>query len=267
MATKSASGSTVSQLLTTANEEGNLSPEALQAINVEDIGLKIQEAMGVPVDQVKSAEVVLLNLLIDDSGSIRFGSNADLVREGVNSILDALLESKQKNDILVHIRFLNGTVLCPWVFLAQAPKLTPQNYDPMGGTPLFDESAVSLATVVAKTQEFEDNGVHARSVTCIITDGNDEGSSSMTAAKVKSVTQSLLKNENHIVAAMGIDDKSTDYRQVFGDMGVDDRWILVPGNSKSEIRKAFRAVSQTMVKVSQSAKQFSQTANGGFTSP
>jgi len=164
----------------------------------------------------------------------------------VNLILDALSETKQNSDILVHIRYLNGTVICPWSFLKDAPKLTPQNYDPSGGTPLYDESGVSLGAVIAKTQEFSDNGVHVRSISCIVTDGADAGSRLLTAAKVKPIVLDMLKGENHIVAGMGISDGITDFKQVFRDMGLDDKWILTPSNDKHDIRAKFQTVSQTV---------------------
>jgi hypothetical protein len=70
--------------------------------------------------------------------------------------------------------------------------------------------------------------------------------------------------ENHIIAAMGIDDGRTDFRQVFQDMGIRDEWILTPGNSQKDIRNAFQVFSQSAVRASQSAGSFSQTSLGGF---
>jgi hypothetical protein len=39
-----------------------------------------------------------------------------------------------------------------------------KNYRAIGGTPLYDESVILLGTVLTKIQEFEDNGVPARSI-------------------------------------------------------------------------------------------------------
>jgi hypothetical protein len=74
----------------------------------------------------------------------------------------------------------------------------------------------------------------------------------------------MLRSETHIVAAMGIDDGSTDFRQVFREMGLRDEWILTPGNSHKDICKAFQIFSQSAVRVSQSAAHFSQASGGGF---
>lgn len=247
-------------LFAAAHADGELSAASLQALNVPDIGARIQAGLGVDVDAVEASEVTLVTMLIDDSGSIRFGSNADLVREGHNTVLDALGESKQKEGILVHTRYLNGTILFPYCPLDGAEKMTPSNYDPNGGTPLYEETVATLGTVVAKAKRFSDNGVPARSITLIVSDGADSTCGS--PKKAKALVTDLLKGEQNIVAAMGIDDGgSTDFRAVFASMGIPDEWILTPGNTKGEIRKAFRLFSQSAVRVSQGA------AVGGFGTP
>jgi hypothetical protein len=255
----------VSQLFQNAMAEGNLSAATAQAINIVDLGEQIQAGLGISVNDVKASEVVLVTQEPDDSGSIRFAGNAQLVRDGHNLVLDALGGSKQKDGILAHCRYLNGEVLYPYVQLAQAVRMDANNYNPNQGTPLYDQTAVLLATVLAKYQEFEDSGVACRTVTLIITDGADEHSHKQTASTVKRLVDDLLITENHIIAAMGIDDGGrTNFRQVFEEMGIRPEWILTPGNTPSEIRKAFQVFSQSAVRASQGAGSFSQTAMGGF---
>src|SRR5690606_36401895 len=72
-----------------------------------------------------------------------------------------------------------------------------------------------------------------------------------TAATVRALVRDLFAQENHVVAAMGISDGATDFRAVFREMGIPDRWILTPGNSASEIRKAFQVFSRSAVAASQ----------------
>ena len=102
-----------------------------------------------------------------------------------------------------------------------------------------------------------------RTITLIITDGGDAGSQRFKPHHVKSLVDDMLASEGHIVAAMGIADGSTDFRQVFRDMGIPDEWILTPANSSREIRKAFQVFSQSAVKASQGGS-FSKTGLGGF---
>jgi hypothetical protein len=252
----------INNLFQSAHEDGLLSTASLQALDVNDIGAQIQAGLGIQVDDVMSSEVVLVTIMPDDSGSIRFSGNAQAVRGGHNAVLDALTQSKQKDNILIHNRYLNGLVLYPYCPIDQGIRMTPQNYDPNEGTPLYDQTLVLLGTVLAKTQEFADNGVPVRTVTLIITDGADAHSMRADAKSVASVIGDMLRSENHIIAGMGIDDGYTDFRQVFKEMGIRDEWILTPGNSDSEIRKAFQIFSQSAVRVSQAAGNINSV--GGF---
>ena len=95
--------------------------------------------------------------------------------------------------------------------------------------------------MLAKTLEFARNGTPVNTVTLIVTDGNDEGSGS-TARQVYPIVSDMLAQECHIVAGMGIDDGSTDFRRVFREMGIPDSWILTPRNDPKEIRRAFQIV-------------------------
>lgn len=272
----------VNQLFQNACADGSLSPKTFQMLSNIDIGSQIQAGLGVSVDDVHSSEVVLVTMMVDDSGSIRFSGNAQTVRDGHNSVLDALLASKQSGNILAHTCYLNGFVLYPYLPLGiiddrerqktgkikyiqnqQIVRMNKQNYDPNEGTPLYDESVILLGRVFAKYQEFADNGVMARTVTLIITDGGDQHSTRAKASNVKLLVDDLV-GENHIVAAMGIKDGSTDFRKAFKQMGIRDEWVLTPGNSGSEIRKAFQIFSQSALRASQCTASFSQVAGNGF---
>lgn len=241
------------------------SATAAMQLTADTLGPAIQEGLGdIDLDDIMTAEVVLVTVLIDDSTSIRFGSNAQAVRDGHNLILDALNGSKQSASVLVNCRYLNGEVLYPYVALENAIRMDASNYNPSGGTPLYDQIAVTLTGVAAKMAEFEQGGVAARAVTIVVTDGADMHSVQHTARTVKHMVSGLLMSEQVIVAGVGIDDGYTDFQAVFGEMGLLSEWILTPNNSPSEIRRAFQTVSQSAVRASQTAGSFSQVAMGGF---
>jgi hypothetical protein len=264
MTNTNGSSNDVRRLFEAAEEEGALSPEALAALAAMDIGAQIQAGLGVGVDDVSASEVVLVTIMPDDSASIRFAGNADAVREGHNVAVEALAASKQKDSILAHTRYLNGFVLYPYRPVALAEKMSKKNYDPGLGTPLYDQTVVLLGTVIAKSQEFAQSGVPVRSVTLIITDGADAGSCKAKASDVRAIVRDMLASEQHIVTAMGIDDGQTPFRDVFREMGIEDRWILTPRRDAGEIRRAFRMFSQSAMRASQHAGAFSRAAAGGF---
>lgn len=257
-------GVSIKKLFQDAEDEGKLSPASLQVLNVVDLGAQIQAGLGASVDDVQSSEVVLVTIMPDDSGSIAYGNNAGAVRDGHNLVLSALVDSKQRDSILAHNRYLNGQVLYPYCPVVKATKMDASNYDPNLGTPLYDQTVLLLGTVIAKAQEFANNGVPARTVTLIITDGADAGSTWASAKDVKNLVRDMIQSECHIVAAMGIDDGATKFRDVFRSMGIEDRWILTPGKDAADIRKAFLLFSQSAVRASQGGATFSRAAAGGF---
>lgn len=250
-------------LFRSAHAEGAISPASLQTLTGHNLGAKIQAGLGISVDDVHASEVLLVTVMPDDSGSIRFAGAAQSVRDGHNLVLRALRESKQGDGILAHTRYLGGKVLFPYRPIEDALEMTTGNYDPMSGTPLYDQAVVLLGAVLAKTQDFADNGVVARSVTLLITDGADEHSQTARAADVRKLVEDMQRSECHIVAAMGIDNGATDFRKVFAEMGIEDRWMLTPKATPAAIREAFQVFSQSAVRASQAAS-FSQGALGGF---
>ncbi len=244
----------IKKLLEDAHDTGALSAKSLAALDVVDVGAQIQAGLGVTIDDVAASEVVLLTMMPDDSQSIAAAGNIDAVKDGHNFVLEAVERSKQSGEVLAHTRYLNGHVLFPYTTLGNAMPMTPANYDPRLGTPLYDQTTVLLGTVIAKAQELAQAGIAVRTVTLIITDGGDYGSTRCKPADVAAIVADMLAQENHIVAAMGISDGTTDFKKVFRSMGIPDKWILTPGNSSSEIRRAFAVFSQSAVRASQGAQ-------------
>ena len=251
-------------LLKDAEDDGVLSSTSLQILNTNDIGLDIEAALGTPALQVESSEVVLVTVLGDDSGSIANAHNEDIVRNGYNLVLEALtdkdkLSQAQIDSILLHICFLNSGDLHDYRPVENAIRLDDTNYRGSGGTPLYDQAVIVLGKVVAKAQEFMNNGVAVRTVTLIVTDGHDEGSKRATPKDVAQIMKDVLASETNVVAAMGIDDGWTDFTAIFTEMGIKPEWILTPGNTEEEIRKAFQVFSQSAQVVSRGA-----VLGGGF---
>ncbi|MFA6158380.1 MAG: hypothetical protein WC763_02020 [Candidatus Paceibacterota bacterium] len=262
MASPSSQSADAKSLLLASQNEGNLSKTSAHILVVDDIANRINAGLGNPAINVAASEVTLVNTLIDDSGSIRMvAGNCEAVRTGHNLILESLGGAKANEGMQAMCMYLNGTQLYDYRPLSGAIKMEPSNYDPDGGTPLYDQSVVFLGTVLAKLQEFTNIGVPAKSISLIVTDGADQHSRKHSASDVASLVDDLLRQENHIVAFMGISDGRTDFRGIARDMGIRDEWILTPGNTQSEIRKAFGLFSQSAVKASQ-AGNFSGV--GGF---
>jgi uncharacterized protein YegL len=255
-------------LIQNAFNEGDLSAGSLSALNkITDLGNIIQQGLGIDPSLMPASEVVLVSVLGDDSGSIRFSGNEQAVRDGYNGMLDSLLGSKQQDNILVLTKFLNGKIHCSYIPLSDVEKLDKSNYQATGGTPLYDETVKILATVIAKTKEFENNGIEVRTITLLATDGADEGSRTSDASDVKKIVEEMLTKEKHIVAAMGFDNGHCNFQQVFTEMGIPDQWQLTAGSTANEIRKAFQVFSRSATSASKSAANFATASAGGFGNP
>lgn len=268
----------VADLFGNALNEGTISPQSASIFNgVRDIGHNIQNALGISVDKVEASEVILVTILIDDSGSIdcirenpnSYGSKVvgpKLMCDGHNMVIDEILAaSKRRDNILIHTKYLNGKILNPYGPLSGAQRMSSSNYSADGGTPLYDQMVVTLGTVLAKSQEFSDNGVPVRTITLIVTDGADQHSRKFKAKDVATIVADMRQTENHIVAAMGIDDGTTDFKKIFADMGIDEKWIMTPTSDAKEIGKSFKLFSQSAAQASQaSGANFSHMAAGGF---
>lgn len=257
----------INSLIGTARASGSISAASANVLTAVDIGDRIREGLGVSVDDVQANDVILVTMLIDDSGSIRVGGNSQIVRDGHNLVIESIKggKDKQVQNMLCHTAYLNGTVLYPYRLIGSVPDMTSQNFDPRGSTPLYEAGIVTLGRVLTKAQEFADTGIPVRTITLILTDG-ESTDHNRTAAEFATVAKDMFKKEMHIVAGMGISDGSTDFRQVFRDMGIPAEWILTPGNSQSEIRKAFQIFSKSAVRASQNAANFSSALGGGFAS-
>lgn len=240
----------------------DLSATAAMQLTVDNLGPAIQAGLGdIDYDDLGTAEVLLVTQIIDDSGSIRFAGNTEAVRDGHNLVIDSLRGSKQSAGVLMSTTLLNRGLLFGYKTLDTAVRLDPHNYNPNGGTPLYDTIKVVLTTVAAKMADFEQNGVAARALTVIVTDGADNGYTRV--QEVRAMIDGLLRTEQHIIAGVGVSDGNMDFRAVFNGIGIQDDWVLTPGSTPSEIRAAFRTVSQSAVRASQTAT-FSQMAMGGF---
>lgn len=253
----------IAALFKGAADDGTLSPESMKVVNDFDLGNKIQDAFGIPAIEAQTSEIILLTILVDDSSSIQAAGNEKNVRIGYNMILDSLKATKQKEMIQVHALYINGRILNPYMPLTKAIVLDDKNYQANGWTPLYDQTALLLATVMAKTQEYSSQGIPVRAITVIITDGHDQGSHKFRAIDIKPLVLDMIRAENQIVFAMGIDDGQTDFKAVFSEMGLQPDWVLTPKNSAHEIRDAFKTISQSAVRASQMANLNSMGGFGG----
>lgn len=268
-------------LLESAKGQSSLSEQSMEALRKAS---SRKLTLGQPANNYNRENILLVAALLDDSTSLNVyvhkepntekpvskivphsdpRSNSEAVRIGHNAVIDSLTDSNNPSSVWFHTRYLNGFELNPWNRLEAAKKLDRDNFKPEGGTPLYDEAAVMLRSVITKTQEFKNNWVGVRTATLIVTDGEDSESKVQTPSSVKSIVTDMYSTGIHIVAAMGIYDGRTDFRKVFIEMGVHENLILTPGSTPDEIRKAFGLFGR-MASQATNFQQFDNLLNQGF---
>lgn len=260
----------IDDLFGSARAEGVISAASHKAFTIPDVADQINQAMGVPAIDVKGgSELFAVEIVVDDSTSIRRAGNEQAIRDGVNKVRNDLKGAKNHKSILMCVRYLNGGIVVPFTPIDDVPELTTSNYRASGGTPFYDTTIISYGDLVAKTQEFSDRGVPVRSATLLVCDGHDEGSVRyLTPESVAPLTKDFLSGEQHIVCAMGIqDDLGTDFRDIFLRMGVLPQCILETDATGQDIRRGFGTFSTVATTASQGAPGFSQAQVGGFGQP
>lgn len=241
--------------MVTTYSEGVLSEASMDALTaIPDIGTEIEQGLG----GVGGGDF-LVSMMADDSLSIRTGEMQSAVINGHNLILSIARE--QDAACLLHTRYLNGHVLNPYVAAENAEPMTRSNYTlSPDGTPLYDQSVVLLGTVIAKWREGPP-GSRPRTFTVIISDGADTTSRS-SPESVKRLVSDMLPSGEHIVAAIGINDGSTDFRTVFGEMGIPQPWILTPDASAEQVAGAFQTIADALALGAGDAQAFRQLTVG-----
>lgn len=128
----------------------------------------------------KSAAPIVVTMLVDESGSMEHLAKATM--EGFNAYVDKLKKDGAKGVFTAFKFDTRGTrVIQDGASISEAMHLTPDNYQPHGGTPLYD--AISVA--VAKTNELVRARDGAKAIVVIQTDGEENASYIQNLSSIK----------------------------------------------------------------------------------
>jgi len=194
----------------------------------------------------------LMTILVDKSSSIGYSKLAASVRDGYNSLLDAVSSSREKDSILTALWTFNSSaaVVHAYVPIQDAQRLDRFNYQPSGSTALFDTWCDALAANVAYAQRLRDGGTPCRSVVVIITDGEDTASRRH-AADCERLSRDLLRSEQFVLAFVGVGSEAS-FKRIAGSMGIPKGSVHVQTQVQATaIRQTFQLVSQSAIRASQ----------------
>lgn len=214
--------------------------------------------------QLAKPMLLLVTMVVDDSGSISHHNNAPAIRRGHNEQLSTYRQHAADN-ILVKTRYLNGDVLFDYARPADAVRMDESNYRPKGGTPLYDETFNVLQDVLRSAALFS-NQFDVYTMTFIMTDGNDQHSRRKGAPDVRAVVERMLDSGRHLVAGLGVRDGRTDFARIFAEMGIPEQFIMVLERTEDEIVGGMRQAAHTSSMIVD-PKTFTQTSVTGFYPP
>lgn len=255
----------LSSLLDAAAAEGVLS-NAPTVLTGNLGAVVLAGAAGTALEDIMAADVTLITVLIDASSSIEHSHLSKAVRDGQNTLVDALAATKEVDSILLALWTFHDQprVHHSYVPVADATKLDAKSYRPGGSTALYDVWVSALTANVAYAQKLRDGGTPVRSVVVVITDGEDT-TSHQSAAACARLSKDLLSSEQFVLAFVGVGNEA-DFRRVARSMGIPDGCVLVQAAASSHaLRQVFDMVSRSAIRASQGLVR--PGAQAGFFGP
>lgn len=211
--------------------------------------------VGLGADQLDSADATLVSVVIDMSGSM--ATHRKAVIEAFNAMLDALAGAKAASTILVSLWAFSdrATLLSSYEPVERKPKLTALVYSPDGCTALHDTTLAAITGLVTYGQRLYDEGVPTKRILFVLSDG-DDNCSKAGAAEVRTATAALCRDEAYSLAYAGFG--ATDLKKQADALGFPH--AVTTNATAAELRRVFRQVSQSVLRVSQGA----MPSAGGF---
>ena len=224
---------------------------------------------GIDAKTLGSARVFLLNVIVDDSGSM--SNFVAAVVSALNKLYMELKEAAEEADIeiLISVTFLNRGQIQSYERMGEARELTEADYAPNGGTPLYSTINSVLGTMLVKVSELTSAGRTAQSFTCVISDGqptdgdstSPDGDGVSTPAQVANLIGGFLAAKQHIVCGVSIGSAANPF---FASIGIPSKWIVDPARDPFAFESAIKQVSRASRSASKGAGAFAHTAQGGF---
>lgn len=166
--------------------------------------------------------VVLVNLIIDDSGSIK-PYVPDMCQQ--HNRLLARVAAEQKAHFLIQTMTIHNHVLNYFCQPHEAEKMDPENFPYEGLTPLYDGILTGLATTALKCHDMLRSGtLRVPSINLIVSDADENDSKEANIEKVRKAVEAMVGSD-HVVAAFGFNSPLL-YRFGFEQMGVPQDWIF-----------------------------------------
>jgi hypothetical protein len=223
--------------------------------NITIDGLDETYATNMDVDDVVSPSVMLVDFLIDGSGSMDPYERA--MRECLEHYREAIVNSKQADEMMVSKTVFESRIETGGYV---APEDFNTDYTANGCTRLYDAIIDRRQRMLDYMDQLKNNGTNARACMVILSDGADNDSQ-YRASDARNAIQDLISKEITVAfIAFGQD--------AFGiadSIGVKKNNVKEVSNDESELRRVIDLVSKSAISASKKASSGAGgNDDGGF---
>ena len=223
--------------------------------NVVIDGLDETYATNVDVDDVLSPSVMLVDFVIDGSGSM--SCYEITMRECLEHYKNAICNSKQADEMLVSKTIFSSTIETGGYV---APEDFNTDYDAQGCTKLYDAIIDRKQRMLDYMEQLKDNGTNARACLIILSDGKDYGSKYRASDAREAILQLISKEITVAFIAFG--------QEAFGvadSIGIKKQNVKEVNNDEGELRRVIDLVSKSAISASKRASSgIGGSSDSGF---
>jgi len=239
------------KLFQSAANGGEISKQASDIIINSIDGTNISGCVGADIDEIETDDLTIVSLVLDASLSMKQNENS--VRQGYDSLIQSLQNSKQAGSMLVSARMFSGNQTIFYGFKkVEEIDLIEEDYIADGhSTALYDTLVDAMTGIRAYVKNLNDNGIRTKCIVVVFSDGDDNDSHMNKASDVKILAEDFLKSEMFYLVYVGYKQNDDDDLNIIANK-VGFPSILTTQATGSEIRKTMDLVSKSIIKTSQS---------------
>jgi uncharacterized protein YegL len=230
-----------------------MSKEYLDNITID--GLDETYATNMDVDDVVSPSVMLVDFLIDGSGSMDSYERA--MRECLEHYREAIVNSKQADEMMVSKTVFESRIETGGYV---APEDFNTDYTAGGCTRLYDAIIDRRQRMLDYMEQLKNNGTNTRACMVILSDGADNDSQYRANDARKAIQDLISKEITVAFIAFG--------QEAFGiadSIGVKKNNVKEVSNDESELRRIIDLVSKSAISASKKASSgVGGNDDGGF---
>jgi uncharacterized protein YegL len=195
---------------------------------------------------VATDDVILVTFVIDKSGSV--GSFVNDLNDVLNQFVDEIGKSHVSDKVLVQTILFNGDIEVVHGF-KPITEVAKFDINTRGTTALFDATRFALENAINYKTDLSNQGLTAKSLVFILTDGEDNASSKTKPIQIRKIINDIYTNESFsnefTVMAFGLGNDA-DFTKIFLEMGIKQELIAKVGVDAKSLRGMIGFISSSV---------------------